>query len=250
MCNILLTQVRKMKKSYFPVKKALLTKYVLYSLADRANDEGYCWPSVSTICNELFIGRSTFFEKINELESLGFVKRITRTKEGSNSLTSNGYLVCLPEITLPATGNPVQPVDYPRPETGLPPVQPLDTKHKSLNIKESIDIGHSKNDRDTDNLFSDFYKAYPKKVKRDRALKVWESKQLWKHSEDIMANIEQRKKCQMHWVTCKGQQKQFIPAPDVYLNNKGWEDELELSHKDCKSCNDQKKSSVYDMGMG
>lgn len=199
------------------------------------------------MCDEFEVGKDKLATCLSTLSELNlieekeirdekgkFKERVIHVKLG---ISLNIGKVANPEADLPAPDKPAAGKSAP-------------TKINTLTKKNTSHIGHSENDRDSDNLFSEFYKAYPKKVKKDRALKVWLEKQLWKLAEDIMANIEQRKKCQMHWVMCKGQQKQYIPAPDVYLRNKGWDDELELSHKDCKSCVTKKQSSIHEMGMG
>ena len=68
--------------------------------------------------------------------------------------------------------------------------------------------------------FEDFYAAYPKKVSKVKAEKLWnklsESK---KHL--AITDIHDRK--ERHW---QWQDKQYIPAPDVYLRNEKWTDEI------------------------
>lgn len=83
-------------------------------------------------------------------------------------------------------------------------------------------------------FFDEFYKLYDKKVKPDRAKKEWKKNKLWEKWDDIKANIELRQRHEKNWVKCSERNKQFIPHPDQYLKNKGWEDELLFTHKECK----------------
>ena len=72
--------------------------------------------------------------------------------------------------------------------------------------------------------FEKFWKAYPKRVSKGQAERVW--KRL-KPSEQLIAKILQaveRAKTSDKWRKDSGQ---FIPYPATWLNAKGWEDEIE-----------------------
>ena len=49
-------------------------KVVLISLADQANDEGECWPSVGTICRRTCLGERTVQRSLRELEARGLLQ--------------------------------------------------------------------------------------------------------------------------------------------------------------------------------
>ena len=59
-------------------------KLVLLALCDNANDEGVCWPNVSTIMAKCSMGRSTVFRHLDELDLMGACKRIERP--GKNTI--------------------------------------------------------------------------------------------------------------------------------------------------------------------
>lgn len=69
--------------------------------------------------------------------------------------------------------------------------------------------------------FNAFYAAYPRKVGRAAAERVW-MRMTPKNFliQKIMSDIERRKKGD--W---KDKDKQFIPHPATYLNQRRWEDE-------------------------
>jgi hypothetical protein len=46
-------------------------KAVLISLADQANDQGVCWPSIETICRRTCISRRSVIDAVKALEDLG-----------------------------------------------------------------------------------------------------------------------------------------------------------------------------------
>lgn len=55
-------------------------------LADRANKDGICWPSIPTIAKDLKISESTTRRALNDLRKVGLVKTKRRYREnGGNS---------------------------------------------------------------------------------------------------------------------------------------------------------------------
>ena len=109
-------------------------KAVLISLADNANDNGYCWPSLTFIAERTCFGRSAVIAAIKWLEEKGAVEadrsdryrttymvtphlfegeRLVREKHQSTKRTSpnNGELVHLPNNEVRQTNNEVRQVD-------------------------------------------------------------------------------------------------------------------------------------------
>lgn len=55
-------------------------------LADRANKDGICWPSIPTIAKDLKLSESTTRRALNDLRKVGLVKTKRRYREnGGNS---------------------------------------------------------------------------------------------------------------------------------------------------------------------
>ena len=73
-------------------------------------------------------------------------------------------------------------------------------------------------------LFNEFWKAYPKKVKKEVAkksfMRIPKLEQLF---PTIMEKLEMFKKTK-NWQDNNGQ---YIPYPQTWINNKRWEDEME-----------------------
>jgi DNA-binding transcriptional ArsR family regulator len=59
-----------------------VSKLVLYKLADNANDEGYCYPSIRTIVRDTELSLRTVREHLEKLEQLGLITIIRREKQG------------------------------------------------------------------------------------------------------------------------------------------------------------------------
>ncbi len=84
-------------------------KLVLLALADNANEDGVCWPSISTIARKSCLTDRCVQRAIRELVSAGIVT--IREKSGH----SNSY-----KLT-PERGSPLPPKDvHPTPERGSP----------------------------------------------------------------------------------------------------------------------------------
>ena len=57
----------------WPLQIPPTAKAVLVSLADNANDEGYCWPSLTTICERTCLGRTAVIDAIKWLERAALI---------------------------------------------------------------------------------------------------------------------------------------------------------------------------------
>lgn len=130
-------------------------KAVLISLADMANDEGYCWPSIDRLCERTCYGRTAVIDAIAWLESRGVV-RANRTNgrkttywvmpdkfqpevAGQEPDAPTSPLVALaPNQSATRTGSPPGPVRHAvgtSPPRGRVPVRHADTNRHST-IKE------------------------------------------------------------------------------------------------------------------
>ena len=69
--------------------------------------------------------------------------------------------------------------------------------------------------------FAPFWSSYPIKRGKKRAEAIWKRKDLDKHSEMIIQDVERRKVHDQQWADG------YIPNPATYLNQERWEDELE-----------------------
>ncbi len=76
------------------------------------------------------------------------------------------------------------------------------------------------------NQFAEFWKEYPRKVAKAKAEKAWESV---KPTDEVFEKIMQavrRQKLSEQWRKDNGQ---YIPHPTTWLNQKRWEDEIDIS---------------------
>lgn len=90
----------------WPLQMSPSQKAVLISLADQANDEGHCWPSLKTMSERTCLSERAVRNAIRWLEQSGYLKSCGR------SGTSNYY------ILTPAAGAGVDGHGTPAPDAG------------------------------------------------------------------------------------------------------------------------------------
>jgi hypothetical protein len=67
-------------------------RFVLLALADRADDEGYCWPGIANIMDKTDLSRSSVKRSIRHLEASNLLQRAPRfTIDGDRD--SNMYQI-------------------------------------------------------------------------------------------------------------------------------------------------------------
>lgn len=151
-----------------------LRKLVLLKLADNANDQGECWPSYQYIADQCEMSKRSVMIHINKLIEDGLLKKEHRLG-GEKFNKSNLYtlmvgagdsLGVVQEIHPPSAGDSLggSAGDAPRTYHSLEPIiKPLDhpTDNRALSMEEQ---------------FNKWWKYYPKKVARAKALSIWKSK--------------------------------------------------------------------------
>lgn len=72
-----------------------------------------------------------------------------------------------------------------------------------------------------DERFQDFWQAYPKKIGKAAAKRVWSRKGLNAKADEVLAHLATRVRSDAQWLEEGGR---FIPNPATWLNRDGWED--------------------------
>ena len=70
------------------------SKMVLIKLCDQANDDGECWPSITSIARHCEMSRRSVINHLNKLADDGFIERSHRADK-SGRTTSNTYRIIL-----------------------------------------------------------------------------------------------------------------------------------------------------------
>jgi DNA-binding GntR family transcriptional regulator len=73
------------------IKLPTYEKFVLIMLSNYADEEGKCWPSIETLCNETGLSRPTIKRVLKRLVERGLIVKVKRIR--GNLQTSNCYLL-------------------------------------------------------------------------------------------------------------------------------------------------------------
>jgi predicted transcriptional regulator len=138
-----------------PVTKAV-NKLVLLALADHANSDGECWPSMKRIAERSDISPRHVSRAISELIDLGLVEKANRRRHGGEY---RGWDYRILVQRTPASSGPPRPVTSGRPrpspaDAGVRSEPPENRKEEPLADKPPESVR-----RKTDNLFDAVAKA-------------------------------------------------------------------------------------------
>lgn len=196
-------------------------RLVLLSLADRANEDNECYPSMQRVTNDTMLDIKTVKKVISDLiqkglildtgERKGFTQKVRvlrligvdcredkQTQKRNDS--KNGM-------------NPNLPTNEPKIGSNNEP------KIGSQNLKENL----TKNLKNNSDFFDSFWQEYPNKTAKQAAIKAWSKLKL----NDALFNtiIDALKKQKPHFKTG------FIPHASTWLNGKRWEDEVQEANQ-------------------
>ena len=200
-----------------------LAKLVLLHLANRADNNGECFPSLARIARDCETSESSVKRKLLLLEKLGLVKRINRAVEGMK--TSNLYQ--LPHNYQGFSVGSERPID--RSERAIDgseghdrrvTVTPTDGSERP--IKHAFETPNETR-RTDDDLFESFWQGYGYKKDKAKARKAW-SKIGMAAQVHVIALMRDQK-----FIAWRDDQlsRGYLPYPSSWLNGERWEDDLE-----------------------
>ena len=111
----------------WPLELSATQKLVIISLADQANDEGVCWPSVASLTRRTCLSERAVRNALRDLEDGGYLK--THAREGRSS-----YYTVTPARGAPRQEMPPTPARRaPHPGTWCPQNLQVTIREPSLN---------------------------------------------------------------------------------------------------------------------
>ena len=168
-------------------------KAILIALADRADEEGYCYPSYDDICRRSCASRKTLILTLATLEDLQLITRHRRYSQ------STIYRVNM----TPMDGSKMTPMDRGK-------MTPMDrSKITSLTTNESSINNHKE--------FDEFWDAYPRKTNKAKAKVAFDrlSQKDRKAAKDALVTYP--------W----SNEKRYIPHATTWIHGRRWEDEFD-----------------------
>ena len=168
-------------------------KAILIALADRADEDGFCYPSYDDICRRSCASRKTLISTLKVLEELELITRHRRYSQ------STIYRV---NIT-PMDRSKMTPMDRGK-------MTPMDrSKITSLTINESSINNHKE--------FEEFWAGYPRKTNKAKA----------KTAFDRLSPKDRKAAMEALAVYPWSTEQRYIPHATTWIHGRRWEDEFE-----------------------
>lgn len=194
------------------------SKLVYGVLASLAREDGYCWASNKALAAIMGCGERTISRAIAELTDVGELivqdvgngdrvgnheRRIYTRETAVRSLAKIGSPASFGEASLDKNGEAVfNRIDNNKPKKS-PHTPPADF----------------------DEEFAQFWKLYPKKRDRDKALKAWRK---LNPDNELFCQIMIALNAQIRSAQWQRDGGQYIPYPSTWINGKRWEDEVTI----------------------
>lgn len=178
-------------------------KCILLTIADRADSNGYCYPSYQDICQRSCANRKTVATALKALEDASLLKKIKRFNKST--------IYCLAISS-----------DFGLIESGSSSTDMGISSSSEIGPSKSTDIGtltiiEPPKEPSWRSRFDEFWFNYPKKVGKPKAEQSFKNLTV-KDQKALLSAIG-------------GYQfstdRQFIPFPATFINQRRWEDEQE-----------------------
>lgn len=181
--------------------------------------------SVAGLAKVTGSSRNSIQKYLAELETSGYLERHQRREGGKFS----GFdYVIYDESDKPLPDDPGSP--QPKIWDTVPQPKIWDTKNcaqinkdlkeRKSNIPPNIPpplLPKHKPER-----FEGFWEYYPRKIKRDRAVRAWDK---LKPSDSLIDSMGKALRIQVHFWSATQTDRQFIPHASTWLNGRRWEDD-------------------------
>lgn len=108
-------------------------KLTLLALAEHADAEGLCWPSINRLCLRVGLSRRSVERLLAQLEYLGFITRERRERENGSKQSNYYHLAMSKTEEAPDTDD----TPHPTPLSGLEPsLEPI--RHRRRTVGQHI----------------------------------------------------------------------------------------------------------------
>lgn len=221
-------------------------KLVAVAIADMANDDGFCWPSLPKLAKRCGLSEDSVRRHIRKMEIAGILTHSSRFVDGRQSSNSYQFAEVLPvegvharipmvcvDATPPLHGRQGDPGTGARGEGGTGARENHKKESPSEPSNESLPptpkngnapplpakAVQESNGKEYPEEFLEFWKIYPRREAKGDALKAWQK--LRPPLEKVKATVAWQRNS-TSWTKDGGQ---FIPLPASWLNSRRWEDE-------------------------
>lgn len=223
-----------------------IQKIILLSLADRAGENGECWPSIKRIMADTNLERRAVIDNRNILMEKGYivytgeykgrsgqipVMRLTyinNREEPTTKYDESFTSACDAPVNISIKCTSASSAPVPVHLTHQSPVHLAHPESKRIEpIKEpNISCTQSR----TISSFESFWKLYPSRKAKKKCQEIWKRRKLDDIGDYIIEKLE-------HQLKNDKQYKDgiYIPNPSTYLNQDRWEDEVTSAQETIKA---------------
>jgi len=175
-------------------------KLVLLAIADHANDDGMCWPSMSHVAERCLLSTRQIQRITEQLVDYGLVSRERRKRPDG---TLGTYTYTLNIHRTPMSG----PTGHPRPVVHRTPVSAHNRHNRTV-----IEPTHDHFDR--------FWQLYPRKIAKQKCARWWQ-RNTDMVSPVILTGIQ---RWADYWQQSNTETR-YIPHPYTWLTQERWYDD-------------------------
>ena len=184
------------------------------------NEKGFCWANNEYFSELYGVSKTSISKWISSLIERGYLQSEIIYKEGSKEIL-NRYLRIVKD---PIEEKLNTPIEEKLKDNNTYFNNTMNNTYEYTYMSEGVE--KTEPVKDYEEKFNIFYKAYPKKVAKTKVLSWFKSN---KPKDDLfelmMKQLEVFKKS-YNWNKDNGQ---YIPNPTTWLNQKRWEDEIEIT---------------------
>lgn len=212
------------KPSYWAVLPAAIrydpeipasAKLLYAEISSLTDSRGYCWASNAYFERLYDLSERTIVRLIRALENAGYIRILDAGGGSARRKIAAGIN--------PLAGTPDKNVSTPLTKMSVPP---------DKNVRENSKENSKKNNPPKapqgaawePEMFERFWKLYPRKKDRAKALRAWDK---LKADRKLMQTMSAALKAQMATEEWQRDNGRAIPYPSTWINNRRWEDELE-----------------------
>ena len=213
-------------------------KFVLLVLANYADQDGFCWPHVGTIAELTLLSVRAIRRCLARLDGTFLTiekRRGTFGQQASSHyfLDLNSEIIVQPDVLSPSQGDIVaatgchdvtlykdEPSNIYVNNTIVP--RQYDAALNEARHKELVDMLHSKKSAKKDAFFDVWWKLYPRKQDKKKALACWIKNGCEENAESLIETLKNQIANDAQY----SGDRQFIPLPSSYINKEKFNDEI------------------------
>ena len=203
-------------------------KFVLVVLANYSDQDGFCWPHVGTIAELTMLSVRAVRRCITRLDGAFLTVEKQRGTFGQQAsshyfLDLNSEIILQSDILSPSVQSDIDapPECHPRQSQSEPAATIYNDEPSYIHVIDPI-VQNDVLIVENDVLFDVWWKLYPRKQDKKKALAAWTKQGCEKNAESL---IEALKNQIANDAQYSGDQ-QFIPLPSSYINKEKFNDEI------------------------